>query len=252
MCTFHTHTQTHIRERERKTETLSSMNFMITTNEKPTTDTHTQEEAIPTQHWDSHPTTRGKEQEKNYKNNQKTINNMANKYIPMNNYCSKKPQSKDTEARYIYVYVYICCFTWKRAWQPTPVFLSGESPWTEEPGGLQSMRSQRVGHSWVTNTHTCCFIYYSTLLFVCSKCVPRTLTDGVLIVILKAGCAHTNWEMLDSPGESSCCMIKDFPLLCWTWAGLSKGHKIHISQHLLLMDHLQGLELYATQWEMLR
>ena len=26
------------------------------------------------------------------------------------------------------------------------LFLPGESPWTEEPGGLQSMRSQRVGH----------------------------------------------------------------------------------------------------------
>ena len=26
-----------------------------------------------------------------------------------------------------------------RVWQPTPVFLPGESPWTEEPGGLQSM-----------------------------------------------------------------------------------------------------------------
>ena len=25
---------------------------------------------------------------------------------------------------------------WRRAWQPTPVFLPGESPWTEEPGGL--------------------------------------------------------------------------------------------------------------------
>ena len=25
---------------------------------------------------------------------------------------------------------------WSRAWQPTPVFLPGESPWTEEPGGL--------------------------------------------------------------------------------------------------------------------
>jgi len=24
--------------------------------------------------------------------------------------------------------------------------LPGESPWTEEPGGLQSMGSQRVGH----------------------------------------------------------------------------------------------------------
>ena len=27
-------------------------------------------------------------------------------------------------------------------------------PWTEEPGGLQSMGSQRVGHNWVTNTFT--------------------------------------------------------------------------------------------------
>ena len=27
---------------------------------------------------------------------------------------------------------------WRRAWQPTPVFLPGESPWTEEPGELQS------------------------------------------------------------------------------------------------------------------
>ena len=33
---------------------------------------------------------------------------------------------------------------WKKAWQPTPVFLPGESPWTEEPGGLQSMGLQRV------------------------------------------------------------------------------------------------------------
>ena len=35
---------------------------------------------------------------------------------------------------------------WRRAWQPTPVFLSGESPWTEEPGRLQTMGLQRVGH----------------------------------------------------------------------------------------------------------
>ena len=29
------------------------------------------------------------------------------------------------------------------------VFFPGESPWTEEPGGLQSMGSQRAGHDWV-------------------------------------------------------------------------------------------------------
>ena len=27
-----------------------------------------------------------------------------------------------------------------------------ENPWTEKPGRLQSMGSQRIGHDWVTNT----------------------------------------------------------------------------------------------------
>ena len=35
---------------------------------------------------------------------------------------------------------------WRRAWQPIPVFLPGESPWTEDPGGLQSIASQKVEH----------------------------------------------------------------------------------------------------------
>ena len=29
---------------------------------------------------------------------------------------------------------------WRRAWQPTSVFLPGEFPWTEEPGRLQKAR----------------------------------------------------------------------------------------------------------------
>ena len=32
--------------------------------------------------------------------------------------------------------------------------LAWRSPWIEEPGGLQSMGSQRVSHNWVTNTFT--------------------------------------------------------------------------------------------------
>ena len=43
---------------------------------------------------------------------------------------------------------------WRGAWQPTPVFLPGESPWTEEPSRLQSMGSQTVGHSWATKHST--------------------------------------------------------------------------------------------------
>ena len=34
---------------------------------------------------------------------------------------------------------------WKSAWQHTPVFLPGESPWTEEP---------RVRHDWAVKTNT--------------------------------------------------------------------------------------------------
>ena len=35
--------------------------------------------------------------------------------------------------------------------------LAWRIPWTEEPGGLQSMGSQRVEHSWVTNASTFTF-----------------------------------------------------------------------------------------------
>ena len=40
---------------------------------------------------------------------------------------------------------------WKRAWQPMPVFLPREPPWTEKPGGLWSAGLQRVGHDWATS-----------------------------------------------------------------------------------------------------
>ena len=36
--------------------------------------------------------------------------------------------------------------SWRRARQPTLVFLPGESPQTEEPGGLLPMGSQRVAY----------------------------------------------------------------------------------------------------------
>ena len=39
---------------------------------------------------------------------------------------------------------------WSRKWQPTPVFLPGKIPWTEETCGLQPMGFQRVRHSLAT------------------------------------------------------------------------------------------------------
>ena len=39
---------------------------------------------------------------------------------------------------------------WRRKWQLAPVFFVWEIPWTEEPGGLQSLGLQRVRYNSVT------------------------------------------------------------------------------------------------------
>ena len=41
-----------------------------------------------------------------------------------------------------------------------PRILAWRIPWTEEPGGLQSMRSKRIGHNSVTNTYTYVYILF--------------------------------------------------------------------------------------------
>ena len=50
---------------------------------------------------------------------------------------------------------------WRRDWQPMPVFLPGESPRTEEPGGLQSMGSQELDTTEAT-WHACTAIFRDT------------------------------------------------------------------------------------------
>ena len=56
-----------------------------------------------------------------------------------------------------------------QAWQHTSIFLPRETPWTEKPGGLQSMGSQRVRHNWATKHHTAAFISHA------SKVMPKIL-----------------------------------------------------------------------------
>ena len=73
-------------------------------------------------------------------------------------------KESEKERMYIYIYIYILAslvaqmvknlpavqetwvgkIPWRRAWHSS--VLAWRIPWTEEPGGLQSMGSERVGH----------------------------------------------------------------------------------------------------------
>ena len=50
--------------------------------------------------------------------------------------------------------VYMCCFTsLEKVMAPHSSTLAWEIPWMEEPGRLQSMGSQRVGHDFTFTFH---------------------------------------------------------------------------------------------------
>ena len=70
---------------------------------------------------------------------------------------------------------------WRRAWQPTPVLLPGESPWTEELGGLNSMVLQRVRHDLVTK-HLCTSILQ--LNFIYKNCHRQDLIHDIRVQFL--------------------------------------------------------------------
>ena len=50
---------------------------------------------------------------------------------------------------------------WRRAWQPTPVFLPGDSPW-----GPQSMGSQKVGYNWATKYSMYVYLWVFTFIYI--------------------------------------------------------------------------------------
>ena len=58
--------------------------------------------------------------------------------------CSLVTKQQQHCSNYIVFITINIAFSWRKAWQPTPVFLPRESTWTEE---LQSIGLQGVGHS---------------------------------------------------------------------------------------------------------
>ena len=59
----------------------------------------------------------------------------------------------------------------RRKWQPTPVFLPGEFPWTEEPGRLQSMGSQESDMIWMVKPSSSNHIHVRYMCVYKQRCV---------------------------------------------------------------------------------
>ena len=85
-------------------------------------------------------------------------------------------------------------------------------PWTEEPGGLWSMRSQRVGRNWATNTFT--FIQLHTL---CVYMYPNTHTHTkCLINICWINKWMIKWDFI-KPWNYCCCINSDLHESIWNY-----------------------------------
>ena len=60
----------------------------------------------------------------------------------------------------IVIFYWVLLRLTEKAMAPHSSTLAWKIPWTEEPGGLQSMRSRRVGHDWVTSLSVFTFMHW--------------------------------------------------------------------------------------------
>ena len=71
--------------------------------------------------------------------------------------------------------------------------LAWRIPWTEEPGGLVSMGSQRVRHNWATNTFT------SSVCFLLESFYSESESSSVVCDSLRPLGLYSPWN---SPGQN--------------------------------------------------
>ena len=110
----------------------------------------------------------------------------------------KEPTYQCRRHRRCWLYPWVGKIPRRRAWQPTPVFLPGESPRTEELAGLQSVGSQRVGHDWATElglAFTDCSDLLNAGTFY-SPAISVVKPLSVLDAVLRLACWTLQWKMI--------------------------------------------------------
>ena len=77
-------------------------------------------------------------------------------------------------------------------------FLAWRIPWTEEPGGLQSIGSPRVGQDWSNSTHSCCIFLPHT----------EVLSSGSIKITFRAAKTQIAGTLPGVPDSESAFLIK--------------------------------------------
>ena len=88
-------------------------------------------------------------------------------------------------------------------------------PWTEEPGGLQSTRSHRVGHDWVTELN------WAVLIVALQHCISVLCTAKWIrymytyILIFRRRKWHPTPGLLPGKSHGQRSLVGCSPLGCW-------------------------------------
>ena len=104
--------------------------------------------------------------------------------------------------------------------------LAWEIPWTEEPGGLQSMGSQRIRHDWATHTflhtmYTILYTLHTVLVKVTQSCPtlcshvdcspPRSSVHGILQARILEWLPFPSTGDLPNPGTEPDSLLSEPP-----------------------------------------
>ena len=125
---------------------------------------------------------------------------------------------------------------------PQSSTLAWKIPWTEEPGGLQSMGSRKVEHDWATSLSLFIFMHWRRKWQPTPVFLPgESQGPGSLVGCCLWGCTEWTWLKWLSSSSSM-----DFPILdaSYEWNHI-------LCSFLFLTSSLWGLPLWLRQvmWE---
>ena len=87
---------------------------------------------------------------------------------------------------------YVCACAYMLMYATHSSTLEWKIPWMEEPGRLQSMELQRVGHNWATSLSFICIVY----MYMCAVYVYVVCICVYVCVYVWCVCVHVSlWDM---------------------------------------------------------